>query len=182
MQSVSNSNFGPLIAYLVPGATVLLGFSQFLPLVHGWLFGGDPGVPTIGGFLYLTVAALAIGMVVSAVRWAVIDTLHGWTGLVMPPLDFSELGKNVEAFSLLIRIHYEHCQFYANMLIATAVAYTCYRVNLGVPLSLGLPDLGFVLLETVFYATSRDTLRKYYTRSQQLLSLRTDTHGHSVNL
>ena len=53
-------------------------------------------------------------MTVSAVRWALIDTLHSLTGLPLPPLDFSRLGKNVEAFGLLIEIHYRHYLFYSN--------------------------------------------------------------------
>lgn len=169
LQSISNANFGPLVAYLVPGATVLVGASQFLPTVRAWLAATPADAPTIGGFLYLTIASLAAGMTVSAVRWALIDTLHSCTGLAMPAMNFSKLGPNVEAFSLLIRIHYEHYQYYSNMFVATAAAYTCYRVKLGGLLPLGLADLGFVLLETVFFVTSRDTLRKYYNRSRQLL-------------
>ena len=112
MQSVSNANFGPPIAYLVPGATVLLGFSPFSPVLRSW-FGASPAeAPTIGGFLYLTTASIAVGMTVSAIRWAVVDTMHSRTGLPLPPLDFSQLGKNVEAYALLIEIHYRHYLFY----------------------------------------------------------------------
>jgi hypothetical protein len=168
VQTVTNASFGPLIAYLVPGATVLAGVSQFSPTLRGWLAATPVEAPTIGGFLYLTVASLTAGMTVSAVRWVVVDTLHAWTGLRMPTLDFSKLGDKVEAFTLLIDIHYAHYRFYANMLVATAVAYACYRIRLG-DLHLGWLDLGFVLLEAVFFATSRDTLRKYYVRSEQLL-------------
>lgn len=170
MQPVTNASFGPLIAYLVPGATVLAGASEFSSPLRLWFAATPANAPTIGGFLYLTVAALAVGMIVSAVRWAVVDTLHGCTGLRMPPFDFSKLGRNVEAFSLLIRIHYEHYQFYSNMFVATAVTYACYRVKLGGVIPLGWLDVGFLVLEVVFFATSRDTLRKYYTRSQQLLN------------
>ena len=81
--------------------------------------------PTIGGFLYLTVASLAAGMTVSAIRWAVVDTLHSLTGLPLPPLDFSRLGKNVAAYGLLIQIHYVHYQFYSNEAIATADGISC---------------------------------------------------------
>lgn len=112
MQSVTNAMIGPLIAYLVPGMTVLFGLGQFSPTLRGWFAPAPDGPPTVGGFLYLTVASLATGMVVSAVRWAVVDTLHGRTGL-RPLLDFSRLGRNVEAFALLIEIHYRHYQFYA---------------------------------------------------------------------
>jgi hypothetical protein len=58
------------------------------------------------------------------------------------------------------------------MLIATAVAYGLYRIKLGT-FSVGWLDVAFVTLEMIFFATSRDTLRKYYTRSRQLL---TDDH------
>ena len=167
---VTNDNFGPLIAYLVPGATALLGFSQFSPTLRSWFAATPAHAPTIGGFLYLTVASVAVGMIVSAVRWAVVDTPHSLTGLPLPPINFSRLGKNVEAFGLLIKIHYEHFQFHSNMLVATAIAYTCYRVKLGSVWPLGLYDVAFVGLEVVFYLTSRDTLRKYYVRSQQLLA------------
>ena len=170
MQGVTNANFGPLIAYLVPGATVLLGFSQFSLTLRSWFATASADAPSIGGFLYLTVASIAVGMTVSAVRWAVIDTLHGFTGLPLPRIDFSRLGENVTAFGLLIEIHYRHYQFYANMFVATAVAYICYRAKLASLLSLGWLDPAFVFLELVFFTTSRDTLRKYYDRSQQLLS------------
>lgn len=170
MQSVNRDTFGPLIAYLVPGATALFGFSQFSPTLRTWFAVTPADAPTIGGFLYLTVASLAAGMTVSAIRWAVVDTLHSLTGLPLPPLDFSLLGKNVAAYGLLIEIHYVHYQFYSNEAIATAIAYACYRIKLGGLLPLGWIDAAFVIVEAVFIATSRDTLDKYYTRSRQLLA------------
>ncbi len=165
MPSVSNATFGPLVAYLVPGATVLLGLSPFSATLRGWFATPPAGAPTIGGFLYLTVASMAAGMAVSAVRWVVVDSLHRLTGLRPPALDFGALGRNVEAFALLIEIHYRHYQFYSNMSIATAVAYVGYRVRLGGVLPLGWADAGFLAIEAVFLATSRDTLKKYYDRS-----------------
>ena len=170
MRDVSNDNFGPIIAYLVPGVVVLLGFSQFSSTLRTW-FAAAPSVqPTIGGFLYVTIASIAVGMTVSAVRWAIVDTLHSCTGLTLPRLDFSRLGQNVTAYQLLIDIHYQHYQYYANMFVATAVAFVCYRVKLVIVLQIGWPDVAFVLLEFVFLMTSRDTLKKYYSRSEQLLS------------
>jgi hypothetical protein len=170
MQAVTNDNFGPLIAYLVPGATVLVGFSQFSVTLKSWFATTPSDVPTIGGFLYLTVSSIAAGMTVSALRWAAIDSIHRRTGLPMPNLEFARLGANVTAFGLLIEIHYRHYQFYSNMFVATAIAYVCYHVKLGTIWPLEWIDLGFVILESVFFATSRDTLKKYYARASQLLS------------
>lgn len=175
MRGITDDNFGPIIAYLVPGLVVVAGFSQFSPTLRTWLAATPSGQPTIGGFLYVTIASLAVGMTVSAVRWAVIDTLHARTGLPTPHLDYSKLGANVTAYQLLIDIHYRHYLYYANMFVATAVAYVCYRLNLEAPTQLSWPDAAFLLLESVFLLTSRDTLRKYYQRGAQLLSTADDT-------
>lgn len=169
MQTVSNENFGPLIAYLVPGATALWGFSLFAPSLAAWFAATPENAPTISGFLYLTMASLTVGMTITAVRWAIVDQLHTITGLQPPKLDFSRLATSVDAFNLLIEIHYRHYQFYANMFVATGIAYLCHRIHLGTLWHMDLLDPGFVLLESVFFLTSRDTLRKYYQRTQQLL-------------
>jgi len=169
MQSVSNDTFGPLVAYLVPGATVLTGLSPFLPVVQTWLEGSTKDAPTIGGLLYLSLASLAAGMTVSAIRWAVVDTLHAGTGLKPPKLNFVRLHGRVDELRLLIEMHYRHYQFYANMLVAVFIAYGGYRIHVGIAPP-GLADVAVFLLEPIFFLTSRDTLRKYYTRSRQLLS------------
>ena len=173
MQSVSNDNFGPLVAYLVPGATALWGLSLFSTPLHALFVGTPENSPNLSGFLYLTIASLAVGMTVTAIRWAVVDSIHSITGLQSPNLDFSQLEHKVEAFSLLIEIHYRHYQYYANMFIANAIAYACYRIKIGTTWQVGWVDLGVVVLETVFFLTSRNTLSNYYVRTRQLLSART---------
>lgn len=169
MNDDASGNFGILIAYLIPGATALWGFSLFSPALQSLFAATRPDAPTIGGFLYLSVASLGAGMTVNALRWAIVDTIHARTGLAMPPLDFSKLGSNVEAFRLLIEIHYQHYQWFSNSLVAVAIAYAAYRVHLGMHGGWGWTDAGAFLLELVFFAASRDTLNKYFGRSQQLL-------------
>lgn len=167
MQSVSSDNFGPLIAYLVPGTIALTGVSRFSPTVQSWLATTQGNAPTISGFLYLTLASLTVGMTVTALRWALVDRVHAATGLPPPQLDFSKLPGKVDAYTLLIDIHYRHYQFYANMFIATAIAYACYRADTA---GIGVADFGFPVTAGLFFATSRDTLRKYYSRTAQLLN------------
>lgn len=170
LQSVSKDTFGPLIAYLLPGATLLLGLSQSSPALRSWFAFGSTDAPTIGGFLYLTVASLGAGMAVSATRWLLIDSLHRWTGIPPPKLDFAKLGKNVDAFAILIEIHYHFYQHHANMLVAIAAAYLCFRLGPGINAATFWTDAGVTFVEIVFFVTSRDNLRKYYERSRQLLS------------
>ena len=109
-------------------------------------------------------------MTVTAIRWACVDLVHSMTGLRAPELDFSTLPGKVDAYNLLIEIHYKYFQFYSNMFVATAIAYFCHRIDLGTLCHADWIDPGFVVLETIFFLTSRDTLRRYYQRTQQLLS------------
>ena len=56
------------------------------------------------------------------------------------------------------------------MFVASAIAYACHRIQRGTVWHADLIDAGFVVLEVIFFMTSRDTLRKYYQRTKQLLA------------
>lgn len=169
MNEVTNNNFGLLIAYLLPGFVALCGIGLVLPSVRTLLVVPQAG-PTIGGFLYLTLACAALGVTISTVRWAIVDPIHFWTGIPKPKWNFGNLQENVTAFSMLVEIHYRYYQFHANMLIAVAVLFVFFRMSQGFVIGLGWLELAFGLLELVLFAGSRDTLRKYYSRSEQLLN------------
>ncbi|QDT91473.1 hypothetical protein [Gimesia algae] len=172
MQTVSINNFGFLIAYLVPGFTTLWGISFFSTTVQTWIGILPSESPTVGGFLYITIGSVAVGLTVSTIRWIVIDTIHHWTGISDPGWNFSKLQKNINAFDRLIEIHYHYYQFYANSIIAMIIVYSARRISLGLwsaPMGWIEALLGIFLL--IFFAGSRDTLRKYYNRTTQLLEM-----------
>jgi len=95
------------------------------------------------------------------------DNLHRWTGVRSPKMDFASLGRKADAFNLLIEIHYRHYQFNANMFIAIALAYGSFTSAHG--WSPAWLTVVVLILESVLFATSRDNLRKYLTRTAQLL-------------
>ena len=171
MKESSISNFGLLIAYLVPGFTALWGASFASASLRRWLATSPADPPTIGGFLYVTIASIAVGLTVSTFRWLVIDTIHHRTRLLRPAIDFARLGENVGAFNILVEGHYRYYQFYANMVIALTCGHLARRSAVGFwTAPLGWPDAAFLILAAVFFAGSRDTLRKYYTRVDTLLA------------
>jgi hypothetical protein len=170
MQLLTNDTFGPLVAYLLPGVTVLVGLRPWLPSVDSWFKTVSSDAPTIGGFLFLTIASLAAGMTVSAIRWVVLDAFHSKTGLQPKPFDFSKLGQNVEAMKLLIEIHYKHYLFYGNGFVAILLSWVSYRSALGwSELDITL-DLFTAIILIVFFVTSRDTFHKYHDRLGRLLA------------
>ena len=113
MSELSHKNFGLLIAYVLPGFAAVWGISQFSPTVESWIATSGQGGPTIAGFLYVTLASLAAGLTVSAVRWVIIDRFHHATGLKPPCLEFANLDDRLQGFLALVENHYRYYQFYA---------------------------------------------------------------------
>lgn len=170
LKDASITNFGLLIAYLLPGFVALWGISFFSPSVASWFGSTAEDAPTVGGFLYVTLASVAAGLTVSTVRWLVIDSVHHVTGIRNPRWDFSRLKENVAALDMLIEIHYRYYQFYANMIVAVLFTVAARHVTGGMSARelVGI-DVGAIFLCLVFFLGSRDTLRKYYARSAEVL-------------
>lgn len=171
MQDVTRDNFGTLIAYVLPGFITLWGVSVFSETVRSWLGSSSTGSPTVGGFLYVTVAAVAAGMLISTVRWLVVDRVHHLTGLSAPKWEFALLGDRLAAFELLVASHYVFYQWSANSFVAVAFTFFAYEATKSVhgPAD-GLLALGFIVVEVILWLGSRDTLRKYYERTYALLN------------
>jgi len=118
MTDVSDRNFGYLIAYLIPGFLVVTSLGHHSSSVSSWLGLDAQRTPTVGGFLYVTLAAVAAGMVVSALRWLLIDPIQHHTGVSKPELDFRGFGRKHAAFVALAENHYRYAQHYGNLLVA----------------------------------------------------------------
>jgi hypothetical protein len=170
MSTLSNQNFGLMIAYLLPGFVSLWGVSYFSPTVDAWINTSQQGSPSVAGFMYVTLASLAAGVTVSAVRWALIDHLHHATGIVPPAWKFGNLEGKLKGYLTLIENHYRFYQFYSNTFVAGAFAYLAYVFSDGLQSTHHMgATVGFLVVEIILFAGSRDSLQKYYTRTQQLL-------------
>ena len=173
--SLSNENFGLMIAYILPGFVALWGVSYFSPTVEGWITASQQGAPSVAGFMYVTLASVGTGLTVSGVRWLVIDTIHHLTGLTRPEWKFVNLDEKLKGFLTLNEGHYRYYQHFANMFVAVAFTYAAWLVSSGRGLrAAGWANLNFALLEIVLFANSRDTLANYYSRVAQLLGTLTN--------
>jgi hypothetical protein len=172
MSTLSNQNFGLIIAYLLPGFVALWGVSYFSPTVTGWIAASQHDAPTVAGFMYVTLASLAAGVTVSAVRWAIIDHLHHVTGIVPPAWKFTHLEDKLQGYLTLVENHYRFYQYYSNTFIAAAFAFSARLLSEEPAPHPVAATCGFLILEMVLFAGSRDTLNKFYSRTQQLLNSR----------
>ena len=161
--------FGLMIAYLLPGFIGLVGLAPLIPTVAEWLHAAARGDAGLGPPVYALLAAMATGMVVSSVRWLLIDHIHGWMGIKAPPLDFAAMDGRLHAFNYIVEGNYRYYQFNSNGLVAVAWAYSVHRILQTSRLLGPGTDLGVLILCAVLFAASRDALAKYYRRSSGLL-------------
>lgn len=165
MEPLKNDSFGLLIAYLIPGFLGLWGIRGTSETLEAWMAADASSMPSVGGFLYITLASIASGMILSTIRWAVLDNVHHATGIEKPDWDFLHLRDRTTAFNLLNEQLYRYYQFYGNStmaLVAVLIARLWERTT-------NVYDLGIVLLAFLLILGSRDTLKKYYLRVTALL-------------
>ena len=165
MRDITASNFGIVIAYLIPGVILLGGFAQLSPELSSWLKVTSQAELTIGGFLFATLASLTLGLIASTIRWAVIDTIHHRTGLSRPDLKYSRLRNRTHAFARIVEDRYRFYQFYSNASVALPIAEACFLAG-GISWLSVIPA---VVVEGVLLAGSRDTLKHYYLELAQVL-------------
>jgi hypothetical protein len=180
---VSTNNFGILIAYLLPGFVTVWGISFFSKTVRGWLGASTLNAPTVGGFLYVTLGSIAAGLVISMVRWAILDGIHHETGIPEPKWKFSQLEDKLNAFEGLVEYHYRYYQFNSNMFLAVVFTYVAWLLSHQISFyQAGWMNLVFLFLEAVFWLGSRDTLRKYYQRTADVLGTTRKEQYHDKRL
>ena len=168
---IREDSFGLLIAYVVPGFLLILQLSIFSESLQAWLVPSPETAPTVAGFLFVTVASVGAGLTASTVRWLVLDTIHHCTGLAQPQWSFQNLHARAEAFQGIVQNHYRYYQFYGNTVVVVLCGTLVQRgpgAMMGLsPAPAMLVDLGLVGL---FAIASRDALRKYYSRTRELLA------------
>lgn len=171
MKDVNGTNFGLVIAFLLPGFLCLWGLSFSSTEIAAWLAkAGTDKAPSVGGFLYATLASLALGLLLSAVRWLVLDHVHLWTGVHKPTIDYSELkdSDKLAAFNAVVENHYRYYQYYSNTLVGIIIAFLVYLVRGPACPSLSA-WLSVVAILVALFLGSRDALGKYQSRAESVL-------------
>ena len=170
VNQISDQSFGLLIAYLLPGFLALLGLSPHFPTIDTWLGATAQSQPTVGGFLYVTLASIGAGLTVSTVRWLALDHVHHLTGLHPPKWDVVAVQAHFDAFQAAVTYHYRYYQFYGNSLLALLVLVIGrwpLGDSLGTSTSTAIVVTG--CLASLLVIASRDALSKYYARTSVFL-------------
>jgi hypothetical protein len=161
MKEISNSNFGILIAYLVPGFVTLVGVGRFIPVVRESLMVSSASAPTVEGFLFVTLAAIGLGLLVNAVRWQIIDNLHYWTGVPRRSWDYSMLPDRIGAFQYLVANQFRYYECYSNLVVAVGASHG--SAELAGHATWSERTIVAVIL-VILWNASRKTLANYHSR------------------
>lgn len=160
-------NFSLIIAFILPGFLFLFGTVFLVTYSTADFVSQLRPIRQIGGFMFFLLAATSCGMILSAIRWAILDTLHYLTGLKSPELDFGKLEGKSSSFMLIVENNYRYYLFYGNSLIAMLGLVVVAWLE-EVPLALRWLPILFCLMAVLFLA-SRDSLRRFYSRTSQII-------------
>jgi hypothetical protein len=164
--------FGVSIAFIAPGVVVIWGIAQHSDTVRQWFGSAAEAEVSVGGFLFVLLASLAMGVFVQGIRWALINPLVHLTGVEKKNLDHSEWrdAEKLAAFTRTVEDFYRYYQFYSNMIVATLIAYALWLNSGGVwpwerPLTLvlGLPVL------VVLFLSARNSMDNYLKAGERIL-------------
>lgn len=162
-----NRNFGLLIAFVLPGFSFLVGLALLENSdVLKWpeeLSRFDQ----VDGFVFLLLASTAVGMVLSAIRWVVLDNFHHATGIDAPRLDFRKLELKQSAFMLVVENNYRYYLFYGNTLMGlllVGVAAVSDKVEWT-----AMSAIRWAALCAILFLASRDSLSRFYNRSRLIM-------------
>jgi len=158
-----------LIAFVLPGGVVLFACAIGSETVRTWFAGAQSG-PTLVGFAFVMLAALAIGWVVSAVRYCLFERIRlGGRCLVPAPLavDESKRAQQAQVYADLRRAYYDHYLATSNLAVAVPVGVTIGAMS--APSALRWWQWGGVAVATILVAVALATaacsaIERYETR------------------
>lgn len=172
MKDVNEANFGLLIAFLLPGFLLLWGLSFSSNTIAHWLSASsERNAATVGGFLFSTLASLALGLLISSFRWLIVDHILLLFGIKDPGIKFENLKDKdrCAGFVGVVQNHYRYYQYYSNTFIAAPIAVLPAIASGQIsPSPLGW--FFMALFEIALFLASIDTLKKYYARGYDVLN------------
>jgi hypothetical protein len=133
----SSLDFGTVIAFVAPGFIGLYALSYHVLTARTWLDAASNKEQSVGVFLMVLLASIAIGLVISGVRQLVIDNLLcssrlGRFALPQHALDWSKITeKNLPLLNTIRDGYYWYYHFYSNTLVSV-VFWAAARWTAGV--------------------------------------------------
>jgi len=173
MKDLTSTSFGYLIAFLLPGMFGLYALSFWFPQVELLLHPVLNPDTTVGPSLVFLLIALGMGLCLSAARFFLFEQFlcrkHH-----LPPNVFALLtadGK-LAPFKAVVDEHYRYHQFYGGCAVALWILFLGWWHGQDWMISeqVSYRGLGFILLETLFVVSGRDSFIKFIKRGRTIVT------------
>jgi hypothetical protein len=165
-----SKGFGLIIAFLQPGLVGLYALSYVEPAIREWFGLASTQNASVGGFLFVVVASVGMGVFLSGLRWLVLD----WAFADPPAVDSRRraIDPQTEAIYEDIRSqHYRYYQFYANMLCAIVLLYVAWFATTAPSWPVARLRFGVLVVACVIlFLSARDAVTKYDQKVLHLLA------------
>jgi len=176
-EDLFSQSFDHLLAFVLPGLGMLWGLSYFDPNGLGaWFRTASTSETSIGGFLFLVLAALAMGVFISGVRWLL---LENWLHLFPSPPELNEAKRREqgvrEAHADARHHHFYYFLFYGNMLCAMPVVLIGWKWARDPEPAWSTfigAVVGFVLIEGVLYRAAYGAISRFKTKIEQIVGFK----------
>jgi hypothetical protein len=173
MKDVTSTSFGLVIAFLLPGVVLLYGLSFWSGDVERLFATFLTAQSTLGLFLMVILAALALGLVITVPRYFFFECFicrhHRIESALFSKLCVSE---TLTAFRAVADEHYRYHQFWGGLVVVSPVLYVgwlrAHVAQLSWLAVLGTA-LGFVIFELFMGAAAALAYRQYGARGTEIL-------------
>jgi hypothetical protein len=175
-KSSPSLSLGQLLAFGAPGFIAFKAVSYYSSTAAAWINSSLEKEQGVGVFLFVALASLALGVIVSGVRSLMIDRfLCDWIvpkrlRLKRPVLDMSKLANadTRDGYEALNENYFRYYLFYANTVVAFIAVVTARAFSPAVRQSLPTYPIAIVLV-IVLLISARDSLQRFYSAAEKLL-------------
>ena len=124
-RSISELTFGTVLAFVAPGFLGLLAVSYQLPAARAWIEVAQSSEQSVGVFLFVALASIICGVIISGLRDLSVNVLFCWIGkqcglFELPKTGFGRLTRpsTLAAFEAAVENYYRYYQFYGNTAVS----------------------------------------------------------------
>lgn len=165
---------GFVIAFVAPGFVAFLALSYHLPAAGAWMDAASKAEQGVGVFLFVLLASLAMGLIVSGVRALTIDNILCCQWLPRrfivrrPVIRWDKVDSETLPIVLTVRdALYRHYQFYSNTLVALIFWTLSHATAEVASLSYGQMVVIIIALIALLFS-ARDSLLRYTNAVNQM--------------
>lgn len=181
VNQVSNTNFGLIIGYVIPGFVAVVALAGVYPPI-GSLLGFSEGKDfSAVGSIYALILSIGAGVVISGVRYFTIDALLkwcggcgrcAWIGETSVSTNYTALADNMKQFETIIEDFYRHYQAYSNLFVSilflALFVFTTDNPIIDFPLSFASVGV-LAAVEIVLFASANNCFRNYQKQKRNLM-------------